>query len=81
MKRQSRKLVALILCVGMFMSLFNGVAFAEGENVQDDIQTTEPAAEANPENEKQLSSRCIEGCILPEGHEGECQTCLLYTSR
>lgn len=74
MKRQSRKLLALILCVGMFMSLFNGVAFAEGENVQDDIQTTEPAAETNPENEKQLSSRCIEGCILPEGHEGECQT-------
>ena len=74
MKRQSRKLLALILCVGMFMSLFNGVAFAEGENVQDDIQTTEPAAETNPENEEQLSGRCIEGCILPEGHEGECKT-------
>ncbi|WP_072524912.1 PKD domain-containing protein [Clostridium sp. Marseille-P3244] len=43
MKRKSRKLLALILCAGMLMPLFSGVASAEEGGAQGVDESTDPA--------------------------------------
>lgn len=75
--KKGKGLIALLLSVTLILTLFSGVAFAEDEEEIPSVQTSTsmPAEDdSNIDNQTLEVDECIEGCILPEGHEGECQT-------
>ena len=53
---QHKKLMSVILCIAMCLTLFGGnIALAQGK-----------------EDEPVQGIACSEGCILESGHEGDC---------
>ena len=75
--KKGKGLIALLLSVTLILTLFSGVAFAEDEEEIPSVQTSTsmPAEDdSNIDNQTLEVDECIEGCILPEGHERECQT-------
>ena len=59
-----KKVLALALCIAMVLTMFGGVAFAKGEDVQDDVQITEPAPETSADGGEQPTGGCIELSLI-----------------